>query len=172
MAALTFNPLVLSAKRPPGGAAVRRSVAVKASKKAAFAVRADDDMDFVSGVPGLSPFLPPRSVERGDRRRACRPPRVARPARHLPTDTPRNRDARGVSHHRARRPRASRGPIRRLRRATADGRSSRHPVVVATDPRALPSSPPSPSQTGEIGLGEEMEDMLAKAAGGSSVPVT
>ena len=55
MAALTFNPLVLSAKASVRGAAVRRSVAVKASKKAAFAVRADDDMDFVSGVPG--PFL-------------------------------------------------------------------------------------------------------------------
>lgn len=49
MAALTFNPLVLSAKASVRGAAVRRSVAVKASKKAAFAVRADDDMDFVSG---------------------------------------------------------------------------------------------------------------------------
>ena len=30
-------------------------------------------------------------------------------------------------------------------------------------------NPPNPNQ-GEIGLGEEMEDMLAKAAGGSSVP--
>ena len=56
MAALTFNPLVLSAKASVRGAAVRRSVAVKASKKAAFAVRADDDMDFVSGVPGPFSF--------------------------------------------------------------------------------------------------------------------
>ena len=56
MAALTFNPLVLSAKASVRGAAVRRSVTVKASKKAAFAVRADDDMDFVSGVPGPFSF--------------------------------------------------------------------------------------------------------------------
>ena len=56
MAAVTFNPLVLSAKASVRGAAVRRSVAVKASKKAAFAVRADDDMDFVSGVPGPFSF--------------------------------------------------------------------------------------------------------------------
>ena len=47
MAAVTFNPLVLSAKASVSGAAVRRAGA-KASKRAAFAVKAsDDDMDFM-----------------------------------------------------------------------------------------------------------------------------
>ena len=118
MAALTFNPLVLSAKASVRGAAVRRSVAVKASKKAAFAVRADDDMDFVSGFcprPALSLF------STRPERRAWRPTARASSAARRATDVTssddrraRIRDARGVSDDRARRPRASPGPIRRF----------------------------------------------------------
>ena len=47
MAAVTFNPLVLSAKASVRGAAVRRAAAA-AAKRAAFAVKAsDDDMDLM-----------------------------------------------------------------------------------------------------------------------------
>lgn len=47
MAAVTFNPLLLSAKASVRGAAVKRTAA-KQSKRAAFTVKAsDDDMDFM-----------------------------------------------------------------------------------------------------------------------------
>lgn len=77
MAAVTFNPLVLSAKASVRGAAVRRAGA-KASKRAAFAVKAsDDDMDFM--VRAAAFFRFPR--RRADRRVASprdRSPRRAR----------------------------------------------------------------------------------------------
>ena len=118
MAALTFNPLVLSAKASVRGAAVRRSVAVKASKKAAFAVRADDDMDFVS-VFRPRPF--PSLLSTVPERRAWRPTARASSDARRATDEASSDDriarirvARGVSDRRARRLRASPAPIRRF----------------------------------------------------------
>ena len=151
MAALTFNPLVLSAKASVRGAAVRRSVAVKASKKAAFAVRADDDMDFVSGVPGPFSFLPTperrawRPTARAssarasrDRRDIFRPTLRANPrrSRRLP---PPARDARAL--------RVARSDDSRRAISPTVG-PPRHPVVVATDPRALPLVPSLPLADG------------------------
>ena len=50
MAAVTFNPLLLSAKASVRGAAVKRTAA-KQSKRAAFTVKAsDDDMDFMGEI--------------------------------------------------------------------------------------------------------------------------
>ena len=72
MAAVTFNPLVLSAKASVRGAVVRRAGA-KASKRAAFAVKAsDDDMDFMVRAARL--FFDSHDGARidGTRRRATR----------------------------------------------------------------------------------------------------
>jgi hypothetical protein len=86
MAALTFNPLVLSAKATVRGASLRRASAGKATKRAAtFAVKAadDDDMDFVRALPlardAFSTAFPARRRERRRARRRRRAPRARPP---------------------------------------------------------------------------------------------
>ena len=113
MAALTFNPLVLSAKATVRGASLRRASAGKATKRAAtFAVKAadDDDMDFVRAPPlardAFSTAFPARRRERrrervdDDERRArgLPGPHVAIASAYIrpappPLDAPRSRDA-------------------------------------------------------------------------------
>ena len=110
MAAVTFNPLVLSAKASVRGAAVRRAGA-KASKRAAFAVKAsDDDMDFMVRAARL--FFDSHDGARidGSRRRATR---------HR-GERGRARDA-----HRAMPKRAPRSARRRARRDRSVARSHR-----------------------------------------------
>ena len=172
MAAVTFNPLVLSAKASVRGAAVRRAGA-KASKRAAFAVKAsDDDMDFMVRAARLFFDFHDGARIDGSRRRATR---------HR-GERGRARDARRAMPKRA--PRSARRRARRDRSVArshrpVDGRSdgsrtSETNVLSKFFRRsmytALTQSSLFPEHQGEIGLGEEMEDMLAKAAGGSSVP--
>ena len=115
MAAVTFNPLVLSAKASVRGAAVRRAGA-KASKRAAFAVKAsDDDMDFMVRAARL--FFDSHDGARidGSRRRATR---------HR-GERGRARDSR-----RAMPKRASRSARRRARRDRSVARSpTRRPTI-------------------------------------------
>jgi hypothetical protein len=113
MAAVTFNPLVLSAKASVRGAAVRRAGA-KASKRAAFAVKAsDDDMDFMVRAAAFFRFPTARGYTR--RRATGRRGERGRD-RHARRATPR-RAAFGST------PNASRPRQTDARSRTADGRS-------------------------------------------------
>jgi hypothetical protein len=207
MAAVTFNPLVLSAKASVRGAAVRRAGA-KASKRAAFAVKAsDDDMDFM--VRAAAFFRFPR--RRADRRVASPRDRSPRRARSRSTRASSDAAPGRVRLDPKRVSTATDGCAVSNRRRTIRRFANAHPTdafsfrflrvfSIARGGRVVvpPSLSPSLSLAtmsvsirgpyisdlldlyiasfflcltqGEIGLGEEMEDMLAKAAGGSSVP--
>jgi hypothetical protein len=88
MAAVTFNPLVLSAKASVRGAAVRRAGA-KASKRAAFAVKAsDDDMDFMVRAAAFFRFRDGARIDASRRRATGRRGERGRD-RHARRATPR-----------------------------------------------------------------------------------
>jgi hypothetical protein len=115
MAAVTFNPLVLSAKASVRGAAVRRAGA-KASKRAAFAVKAsDDDMDFMVRAAAFFRFRDGARIDASRRRATGRRGERGRD-RHARRATPR-RAAFGST------PNASRPRQTDARSRTADGRS-------------------------------------------------